>query len=78
MAKFILYSSLFAAATCVIIHFLIANRKLPFLKNDTIYSGGEYIPTEKFVDMLTPMFLYVSPFFVLVGILNYIYFSKKS
>lgn len=76
-ARLVLISSIFSAVFSVVIHFLIINRKLPFLKNDTVFTGGKHVPTENVIDMLTPMFLYIAPVFVLVGVLNYIYYSKE-
>ncbi len=60
------------------LYFLILNRRLPFLKNETVFSGGKEVPTEEFIELTSPMFLYVAPVFVLVGLVNYFILKNRA
>jgi len=59
------------------LHFLFEFRQLPFLKNEAVFSGGKDVPTEQFVEMISPMFLYVTPAFIVVGFINYFILKKR-
>ena len=59
------------------IHFLFKFRQLPFLKNETVFSGGKEVPTEQFIEMMSPMFLYVTPAFIAVGFINYFILKRR-
>ena len=59
------------------IHFLFKFRQLPFLKNETVFSGGKEVPTEQFIEMMSPMFLYVTPAFIAVGLINYFILKRR-
>ncbi len=71
------FSSAGGAIVSVIIHFLIKFRALPFLQEPTVLSGGREVPTEEFVAFAAPMFLYIVPAFILVGIINYVLLKRR-
>ncbi len=58
-------------------YFSFVNRWLPFLKNDTVFTAGRYVATEIFIANLAPMFLYMMPAFICVGIINYAILRRR-
>ncbi len=76
-SEFAFLSSVGGAIVSVIIHFLIKLRVPPFLQEPTVLSGGKQVPTEEFVAFAAPMFLYIIPAFILVGIVNYVLLKRR-
>lgn len=65
------------AIVSLAMHFLIEYRQLPFLKGQTVFSGGKDVPTEEFVKLISPMFLYITPVFIVVGVINYLILKRR-
>lgn len=52
-------------------------RALPFLRSDTIVSGGRLVPTQDFADFSARMFLYFALFSFLIGLVQ-VWYSRRS
>ena len=76
-SKLAILGNILAPFVSLGIYFLIINRQLPFLKNETVFSGGKNVPTEQFIAQISPIFLYSIPVFIVVGIINYFYLKNK-
>lgn len=76
-SKLAMVGYILAPFVSLAMYFLIINRQLPFLKKETVFSGGEYVPTEQFIELISPMFLYMVPVFIVVGVISYFYLKNK-
>jgi len=76
-SKLVMVGNILAPFVSLLMYFLFINRQFPSLKNETVLSGGKYVPTEEFIDYVSPMFLYMIPVFIIVGIFNYFYLKNK-
>ena len=58
----------FAALWAIILGFLFRFRVLPFLKADTILSGGKQVPTEQFAHIASLFFWGAAAVVIVLGI----------
>lgn len=75
--KLAILSTILAPFVSLGMYFLIINRQLPFLKKKTVFFGGKDVPTEQFIELIAPMFLYMVPVFIVFGIINFFYLKNK-
>ena len=68
----------FASLLSLTLYFLIINKQLPFLHDGTVLSGGKEVPTEEFVQLISPMFLYMVPAFLIVGVINFYVLKNRA
>lgn len=76
-SKLAILGNMLAPFVSLGLYFLIVNRQLPFLKNEMVFSGGKDVPTEQFIEYISPMFLYLIPAFIIIGIINYFILINK-
>lgn len=50
--KLALLGSVLAPFVSLGMYFLMTNRMLPFLKSETVFSGGKEVPTEQFIESI--------------------------
>jgi hypothetical protein len=70
--------SFLAALWALVLGTLIRFRDLPFLRGDTILSGGRLVPTEQWAAFMSRFFYIASAVFLAVGLITLLMLSDAN
>jgi hypothetical protein len=72
------FAPFLACVAALVLAALSHYRVIPFLKEDTILSGGRSIQTKDFADLMTRVFLIFAPVSILMGVLQFYFWHRRT